>query len=44
MKDKASIHDCLNEFNSLVNELLRTSVKVDEEKQTTLLLCSILDL
>lgn len=43
MKDKTSVHDHLNEFNSLVNELLGTGVKIDEEEQATILLCSIPD-
>ena len=39
MKDKTSVHDYLNVFNSLVNELLGSSVKLDEEEQSTILLC-----
>lgn len=33
MKDKTSVHNHLNVFNSLMNELLGTGVKIDEEEQ-----------
>ena len=32
MKDRTSVHDHLNVFNSLVNELLGTDTKLDEEE------------
>lgn len=32
MKDEVSIHEYLNELNSLVNELLGICVMVDEEE------------
>lgn len=38
MKDEISIHEYLNEFISLLNDLLGISVETDEEKQATLLL------
>lgn len=41
MKDDDSIHEHLNEFNFLMNELLEICVKVDEEEQTTLFLYSM---
>ena len=43
MKDKTSVHDHLNMFNSLVNELFGTGAKFDEEEQATILLCSMSD-
>lgn len=44
MKDGASIHEHLNELNSLVNELLGTGAEINEEEQATLFLCSMPDL
>lgn len=41
--DKTSVHDHLNEFNSFVNELLGTGVKIEKEEQATILLSSIPD-
>lgn len=38
MKDEVSILEYLNEFNSIVNELLGICVKVDEEEHASLLL------
>lgn len=43
MKDRASIHEHLNEFNALLIDLLRIDVKIDEEKYGNLLLYSMLD-
>lgn len=37
MNDRVSIHEHLNEFNSIVNELLGTCVMVDEEEHATFL-------
>lgn len=44
MMNEVFIHEHLNEFNSLMNELLGTNMKVDGEGYTTLLLCSMSDL
>lgn len=44
MKDKTLVHDHLNVFNSLVNELLGTGVKIDEEEQAIILFCSVSNL
>lgn len=38
MKDEISIHEYLNEFTSLLNDLLGINVETDKEKQATLLL------
>lgn len=43
IKDRASIHEHLNEFNTLLNDLLGIDVKIDEEKYGNLFLCSMLD-
>lgn len=38
MKDETFIHEHLNEFKSLVSELLGTGIKIDEEEHVCLLL------
>lgn len=43
MKDKVSNHDHFNKFNAFVTDLLGIRVKIDEEEQTTILLCLMLD-
>lgn len=43
MKDNVSINDNLNEFNSFLAELMGVGMKIDEEEQDTLLLCSMSD-
>lgn len=43
IKDKTSVHDHLNVFNSLMNELLGTGVKIDEEEQEIIPFCSMPD-
>lgn len=42
-KDIPSIHEHLNEFNTLLNDLFEIDVKINEEEQTTLLLYSMSD-
>lgn len=44
MKDKVSIYDHMNVFNLLVNKLLGTSIKIDEEEEPSIFLCSMPDL
>lgn len=39
MNDQTSVHDSSNVFNSLVIELLRIGVKIDEEEQAIIFLC-----
>lgn len=41
MKGKMSIHDHLNDFNSLLTKLLGVGMKIDEEEQDILLICSM---
>lgn len=43
MKDKVLIHDHLNWFNPLLTELMGIGVKIDEEEQIPMLLCSLSD-
>lgn len=43
MKDKVSIHDHLNDFKSSLTKLLGVGMKIDEEEQTILLICSMSD-
>lgn len=44
MKDKVSIYDHMNVFNLLANKLLGTSIKIDEEEEPSIFLCSMPDL
>lgn len=43
MKDETLIHEQLNEFNTLFNNLSRINMKIDEEEETTLLSYLMLD-
>lgn len=41
INDETSIHEHMNEFNTLLNDLLEIDVKIKEDKHAILLLCSI---
>lgn len=41
INDETSIHEHMNEFNTLLNDLLEIDVKAKEDEHAILLLCSI---
>lgn len=41
MKDEVSIHEHMNEFNTLLTDLLKINVMIDEEEYVILLLYSM---
>lgn len=43
MKDRASIQELLNHFNSLINKLMTLDIKIDDEEKIGFLLYSMLD-
>lgn len=42
MKDETLIHKQMNEFNTFINDLLGTNVKIDDGEQTILLLDNLI--